>query len=78
MLVTSCSGSGWPGAWRAVHWASYLLWPLAIIHGLGPVDEQRAAAPVGDDPLLGRLRGTVLAWSRATTVTRTVPRGVVL
>ena len=21
-------------AWRAVHWASYLLWPLAIIHGL--------------------------------------------
>jgi methionine sulfoxide reductase heme-binding subunit len=22
-------------AWRAVHWASYAMWPLAILHGLG-------------------------------------------
>jgi sulfoxide reductase heme-binding subunit YedZ len=23
------------GAWRAVHWASYLCWPIALAHGLG-------------------------------------------
>lgn len=23
------------GAWRAVHWAAYATWPLAVVHGLG-------------------------------------------
>lgn len=23
------------GAWRAVHWLSYAVWPLAVVHGLG-------------------------------------------
>ncbi|HEY3810787.1 MAG TPA: ferric reductase-like transmembrane domain-containing protein, partial [Acidimicrobiales bacterium] len=23
------------GAWRAVHWAAYACWPLAVVHGLG-------------------------------------------
>jgi sulfoxide reductase heme-binding subunit YedZ len=23
------------GAWRAVHWAAYACWPLALVHGLG-------------------------------------------
>jgi methionine sulfoxide reductase heme-binding subunit len=24
-----------PGVWRAVHWAGYLCWPVALAHGLG-------------------------------------------
>ena len=24
-----------PGLWRAIHWAGYLCWPVAIAHGLG-------------------------------------------
>ncbi|HVX21838.1 MAG TPA: ferric reductase-like transmembrane domain-containing protein [Acidimicrobiales bacterium] len=30
------------GTWRAVHWASWLLWPLAVLHGLGAGSDSRA------------------------------------
>jgi methionine sulfoxide reductase heme-binding subunit len=29
-------------AWRAVHWAAYLAWPLALAHGLGMGSDARA------------------------------------
>jgi methionine sulfoxide reductase heme-binding subunit len=36
LVVTSVLRSriGWRG-WRAVHWAAYACWPVALIHGLG-------------------------------------------
>jgi Ferric reductase like transmembrane component len=30
-------------AWRAVHWAAYACWPLALVHGLGTGSDVRAA-----------------------------------
>jgi len=29
------------GTWRAVHWAAYACWPLALIHGLGTGSDTR-------------------------------------
>lgn len=29
-------------AWRAVHWAAYLSWPLAVVHGLGTGTDTKA------------------------------------
>jgi len=29
--------------WRAVHWLSYLMWPVAVIHGIGTGTDQRFA-----------------------------------
>lgn len=31
------------GAWRAVHWAAYACWPLALVHGLGTGTDARQA-----------------------------------
>ena len=30
------------GAWRAVHWAAYAAWPVALLHGLGTGSDTRA------------------------------------
>ncbi len=35
------------GAWRAVHWAAYLCWPLALVHGLGTGSDPRRAWAAG-------------------------------
>lgn len=29
------------GVWRAVHWAAYACWPLALLHGLGVGSDRR-------------------------------------
>lgn len=36
VVVTSLV-RGWigHGAWRAIHWLTYAVWPIAVIHGLG-------------------------------------------
>src|ERR1700694_4777008 len=31
-----------PRLWRWLHWASYLSWPLAVVHGVGPGRGSRA------------------------------------
>jgi sulfoxide reductase heme-binding subunit YedZ len=31
-----------PGAWRAIHWAAYACWPVAVAHGLGTGSDTRA------------------------------------
>ena len=36
-----------PRLWRAVHWAGYLCWPVALAHGLG-IGTDRATAWVFD------------------------------
>jgi sulfoxide reductase heme-binding subunit YedZ len=43
-------------AWRAVHWLAYLLWPVALLHGLG----------TGTD------NGTVWLWAVSLTCAATV------
>jgi predicted ferric reductase len=35
------------GTWRAVHWASYLCWPLALVHGLGTGSDPRRGWATG-------------------------------
>lgn len=51
-----------PRAFRAVHWLTYLLWPLALLHGLGIGTD----APAGWFTWLAAgcagLVGIVLAW----------------
>ena len=33
--------------WRAVHWAAYACWPLAVVHGLGTGTDPKAPAVLG-------------------------------
>ena len=42
-------------AWRAIHWAAYAAWPLAVAHSLGSSADMRSGV------LLGVLTGCVLA-----------------
>jgi methionine sulfoxide reductase heme-binding subunit len=42
-------------AWRAIHWAAYAAWPLAVAHSLGSSADMRSGA------MLGVLTGCVLA-----------------
>ena len=42
-------------AWRAVHWAAYICWPLALVHGLG----------TGTDPRLGWVRWLTVGCAMA-------------
>jgi methionine sulfoxide reductase heme-binding subunit len=41
--------------WRAIHWAAYAAWPLAVAHSLGSSADMRSGA------MLGVLTGCVLA-----------------
>jgi sulfoxide reductase heme-binding subunit YedZ len=47
------------GTWRAVHWAAYACWPLAVVHGLG----------TGSDPRLGWAQVVYVACTLAVLVT---------
>ena len=31
-----------PRAWRAVHWLTYLCWPVALVHGIGMAESDSA------------------------------------
>jgi methionine sulfoxide reductase heme-binding subunit len=35
-----------PRLWRAVHWAAYACWPLALVHGLGTGTDSRSGWPL--------------------------------
>lgn len=50
-----------PAAWRAVHLASYAVWPVALAHGLG------SGTDAGSGWLLGLTAGCVLAVGAAVT-----------
>ena len=34
-------------AWRAVHWAVYVIWPVAVVHALGSGSDVRSRNPAG-------------------------------
>ena len=67
VVVTSYARHRLPErAWRGVHLLSYLLWPLAVVHGI--------AMSTGDQPLLrgvtigcGVAGAAAVAWRLATT-----------
>jgi methionine sulfoxide reductase heme-binding subunit len=60
-------------AWRAVHWAAYACWPVALLHGLGTGSDTRARWAVFVN--VGCLVAVVAAiWVRVG-LTRTVPSG---
>jgi sulfoxide reductase heme-binding subunit YedZ len=49
-------------AWRAVHWAAYAAWPLAVLHGMGAGTDTRTAWMIAIDALyVGAVFGAV-AW----------------
>ena len=60
-------------AWRAIHWAAYAAWPLAILHSLGSSSDARGGLVLG--VLAGCVLATVtaLAW-RLSRAAREVPR----
>jgi len=55
-----------PRAWRAVHWLTYALWPIALIHGfvLGTANEPMLRAITA---LSGVVGAAVVGWRLTTT-----------
>ncbi len=57
-------------AWRAVHWAAYAAWPLAVAHGITAGTDARTAWMIAIDALcVGAVFGAV-AWRVAVGGTR--------
>jgi methionine sulfoxide reductase heme-binding subunit len=51
------------GRWRAVHWAAYACWPLALLHGLGTgTDAREAWFQVLDSACVGTAFAAVVIW----------------
>lgn len=48
--------------WRRVHWAAYLAWPLALVHGLGAGSDRTAEWMRVVDALCVAAVGAALAW----------------
>jgi sulfoxide reductase heme-binding subunit YedZ len=48
--------------WRAVHWTSYMCWPLAVVHGLGTGSDVRKLWSVGFTLACVALVLLALAW----------------
>jgi hypothetical protein len=64
------------GVWRAVHWASYAAWPVALLHGLGTGSDTRERwAVVVNLVCLGIVLAAVLSrvgWTRSAAGGRRV------
>ncbi len=57
-------------AWRAIHWTSYGLWPVAILHGMLAGTDALAPWMLGIDAVCAAIAGLALAW-------RILPRGTI-
>ena len=51
--------------WRAVHWAAYACWPLAVVHGLGIGSDNRQAWMLALDALAIGAVVAALGWRLA-------------
>lgn len=63
--------------WRAVHWSSYAMWPLALLHGITAGTDAFAAWMVGIDLVCMAAVALAVAWRilpRDTAASRTLPR----
>jgi methionine sulfoxide reductase heme-binding subunit len=49
-------------AWRAIHWAAYAAWPLALVHGIGAGTDSRTAWMIAIDGLCIGLVAGATAW----------------
>jgi methionine sulfoxide reductase heme-binding subunit len=67
-------------AWRIVHWASYLMWPLALSHGITSGSDASAPWMIAVDAVCLAVAAGALAWrwlDRATiTAAAAAPRAV--
>jgi sulfoxide reductase heme-binding subunit YedZ len=48
--------------WRAVHWASYAMWPLAMVHGIGTGTDSFSLAMLGITVSCGALVAAAAAY----------------
>jgi hypothetical protein len=53
--------------WRAVHWAAYACWPIALMHGLGTGSDARQRWMVALDVLSLVAVGAAICWRLAAT-----------
>ena len=60
-------------AWRAIHWASYAMWPLAVLHGLTAGTDALAPWMLGIDLLCVAAVAGALAWRVLARATMTGP-----
>ena len=49
-------------AWRAVHWLSYALWPIAIVHGIGTGTDSAAPWMLAVDAVCLLLVAGAVTW----------------
>jgi len=49
-------------AWRAIHWAAYAAWPLAVVHGIGAGTDGRTAWMIAIDVLCVGIVCGAVAW----------------
>jgi sulfoxide reductase heme-binding subunit YedZ len=57
-------------AWRAVHWAAYACWPLALVHGFGIGSDNRQLWMLAIDILAIVTVAAAACWRLAATSTR--------
>jgi sulfoxide reductase heme-binding subunit YedZ len=48
--------------WRVIHWASYAMWPLAVLHGITAGSDALALWMLGIDALCVTAVAAALAW----------------
>ena len=63
--------------WRAIHWASYAMWPLALAHGITAGTDALALWMLGIDALCVTAVALAFAWRilpRDTAAPRALPR----
>jgi methionine sulfoxide reductase heme-binding subunit len=49
-------------AWRSVHWLTYLMWPVAVIHGIGTGTDPRFAWMLGIEAICIGSVVAAVAW----------------
>jgi methionine sulfoxide reductase heme-binding subunit len=57
-------------AWRLIHWASYAMWPLALMHGITAGTDAGALPMIAIDAVCAAAVALSLAW-------RILPRGTI-
>jgi predicted ferric reductase len=48
--------------WRAIHWTSYAMWPMALLHGITAGSDASAVWMLGIDAMCVAAVGSALAW----------------
>jgi len=62
-------------SWRAIHWTSYALWPIALVHGMAAGTDGFAVWMLGLDVACALAVVACLAWRIAPRATMTPTSG---